>query len=71
MRKEGQVPRPYQGIEKTVEHELTIILIVIGVFGTVTKELVKELQDLEITGRMETVQTTALLNTENSPGDLR
>ena len=40
--------------------EVTIILIVIGVFGTVSKGLLKRLEDLEIGGRVETIQTTAL-----------
>ena len=40
----------------------TIMLIVIGALGTVTKGLVQGLEDLEITGRGgEIVQTTALL----------
>ena len=43
--------------------EVTIILIVIGAFGTVTKGLLKELEDLEVGGRVETIQTTALLRT--------
>ena len=30
---------------------------VIGVLGTVTKELVLELEDLQIGGRMNTIQT--------------
>ena len=53
--------------------KVTIIPIVIGAFGAVTKGLVQGLEDLEITGRVETIQTTALLigqNTEKSPGDL-
>ena len=41
---------------------VTIIPIVIGAFGTVTKGLLKGLEDLEIGGRVETIQTTALLN---------
>ena len=41
--------------------KVTIILIVIGTFGTVTKGLVQGMEDLEITGQVETVQTTALL----------
>ena len=40
---------------------MTAILIVIGTFGTVTKGLVQGLEDLEITGQIETVQTTAWL----------
>ena len=39
--------------------KVTIILIVIGTFGTVTKGLLKELEDLEVGGRVETIQTTA------------
>ena len=35
--------------------------IVIGALGTVTKGLVQEMKDLEITGLVETIQTTALL----------
>ena len=35
-----------------------IIPILIGVFGTVTKGLLKGLNDLEIRGRVETIQTT-------------
>ena len=42
---------------------VTIIPIVIGAFGTVTKGLLKGLEDLEIGGRVETIQTTALLRT--------
>ena len=43
--------------------KLTIIPIVIGAFGTVNKELLKGLEDLEVGGRMETNQSTALLRT--------
>ena len=42
---------------------VTIILSVIGAFGTVTKVLLKRLEDLEVGGRVETIQTTALLGT--------
>ena len=38
-----------------------IIPAVIGALGTVTKGLVKGLEDLEIRGRVETIQTTVLL----------
>ena len=43
--------------------KVTIIPIVIGAFGTVTKGLLKGLEDLEVSGRVETIQTTALLKT--------
>ena len=43
--------------------KVTIIPIVIGAFGTVTKGLLKGLEDLEVGGRVETIQTTTLLRT--------
>ncbi len=43
--------------------KVTIIPIVIGAFGTVTKGLLKGLEDLEVGGRVETIQATALLKT--------
>ena len=54
---------------------MTIIPIVIGALGTVTKGLIQGLEDFEITGRVETVQNYSIVkigqNTEKSPGDLR
>ena len=41
--------------------KVTIIPIVIGAFGTVTKGLLKGLEDLEVSGRFENMQITALL----------
>ena len=43
--------------------KVTIMPIVIGTFGTVTKGLLKGLEDLEVRGRVETIQTTASLRT--------
>ena len=43
--------------------KVTIIPIVIGAFDTVTKGLIKGLEDLEIRGQVETIQMTALLRT--------
>ena len=43
--------------------QVTIIPIVIGVFETVTKGLLKLLEDLEVGGRVETIQTTPLFRT--------
>ena len=40
---------------------MTNIPIVTGAFGTVTKGLLRELDDLEVEGRVETIQITALL----------
>ena len=42
---------------------IPIILIVIGAFGTVTKGLLKGLEDPEVGRREETIQTIALLRT--------
>ena len=39
--------------------KVTIVLIVIGAFGTVPKGLLKGLGDLEVGGRVESIQTTA------------
>ena len=41
--------------------EVTFIPIVISALGTVTKGLSKGLEDVEIRGREETIQTTTLL----------
>ena len=43
--------------------KMTIVPTVIGALGTVTKGLVQRLEDLEITGRVETIQSAALLRT--------
>ena len=50
-------------LKKVWTMKVTIIPIVIGTFGTVTKGLWKGLKDLEVGGRAETIQTTALLRT--------
>ena len=42
--------------------KVTIVPIVIGALG-ITKGLLKGLEDLEVGGRVETIQTTALLRT--------
>ena len=43
--------------------KVTIVPIVISAFGTITKGLLKGLEDLEVGGRVETIQMTALLRT--------
>ena len=48
-------------VKKLWDMEVTVIAIITGVLGTVTKGLVQELEDLEMRGRVETIQTTALL----------
>ena len=52
--------------------KVTMIPIVIGALGTITKGSVLGLEDFEIRGRVETIQTTVLLRSaEKSPEDLR
>ena len=43
--------------------KVTIIPIVIGAFGTVTKGLLKGLENLEVGSWVETIQKTVLLKT--------
>ena len=43
--------------------KVTIVPLVIGAFGTATTGLLKGLDDLEVGGRVETIQMTALLKT--------
>ena len=50
-------------LKKLWNMKVTIIPIVIGAFGTVTKGLLKGLENLEVERRAETIQTTALLRT--------
>ena len=50
-------------LKKLWNKKVTIIPIVIGAFGSVTKGLLKGLEDLEVGGWVETIQTTALLKT--------
>ena len=50
-------------LKKLWNMKVTIIPLVIGTFGMVTKGLLKDLEDLEVGGRVETIQTTALLKT--------
>ena len=48
-------------LKKLWNIKVKFIPIVIGALGTVTKELMKGLEDIEIRGRLETIQMTALL----------
>ena len=60
-------------LKKIWNIKVTVIPIVIGALGTVTKGLVQGLEDLEIRRRVETIQTTALSRLARilSSGDLR
>ena len=48
--------------------KVTVILIVISALGTTTKWLVKGLEEVKISGRVESIQTPALLRSANIPG---
>ena len=51
-------------LKKLWNMKVTIIPIMIGAFGTVTKGLLKGLEDLEVSGQVETIETMALLKTD-------
>ena len=63
--KESKMKDEYQDLPRELKNlmnmKVTIIPVVIGALSTVTKELVKGLEDLKIRGRVATIQTTALL----------
>ena len=48
-------------LKKLWNMKVAFIPIVIGTWGTVTKGLIQGLEDLEITGPLETIQTATLL----------
>ena len=50
-------------LKKLWNMKVTIIPIMIGAFGRVTKGLIKGLEDWEVGGQVETIQTTTLLRT--------
>ena len=50
-------------LKKLRNMKLTIVPLVIGAFGPITKGLLKGLEDLEADGRVETIQITAFLRT--------
>ena len=47
--------------QKQWNMRVTVIPVVVGALGTVLKSLERGLEVLEIRGRIETIQTTALL----------
>ena len=65
--KEGEKRDKYLNLARELKKlwnmKVTIVPILIGVLGTVTKGLLKGLEDLEVGGRVETIQMTALLRT--------
>ena len=65
--KEGEKKDKYLDLARELKSlwnmKVTIVPIVIGALGTVTKGLLKGLEDLDVGGREETIQMTALLRT--------
>ena len=65
--KESKKRDEYQDLARELEKlwnmKVTIIPILIGAFGTVTRGLLKGQEDLEVGRRVETIQITALLRT--------
>ena len=65
--KEGEKKNKYLDLARELKQlwnmKVKIVPIVIGALGAVTKGLLKGLEDLEVGGRVETIQTTALLRT--------
>ena len=63
--KEGEKKDKYQDLASELKElwnmQVTIIPIVIGAFGTLTKGLLKGLGDLKMRERVETTQTTKSL----------
>ena len=59
--KKDNYPNLARELKKLWNMKVTVILIVIGALGTVTKGLLQGLEDLEKRGRVETIKTTALL----------
>ena len=59
--KESKKKDKYRDLAKEQEKRVTVVLIVIGALGSIPKGLIQGLEDLEIRGRVETIQTAALL----------
>ena len=72
-KKETQVLRPYQRIQKLWNIKVTGIPIVICALRIISKGLVRGMEEVEIRGRTETIQTTDKIghNTEKSLRDLK
>ena len=47
-----------------MENKVTVIPLVIGTFGEISKELVAELENYEIRGRVETIQTITMMRSD-------
>ena len=65
--KKDKYPDLARELKKLWNMKVTIVPIVIGAFGTITKGLLKSLEDLEVGGRVETIQMTDLLYPKIGP----
>ena len=61
--KECEKRDKYLDLARELKKTVTIVPIVFGAFGTVSKGLLKGLEDWEVGGQVETIPTTALLRT--------
>ena len=72
--KKGKYLNLGRELKKLWNIKVTFIPIVIGAHGTVTRGLIKGLEDLEIRGWVETIQNYYIImigqNTKKRPGDL-
>ena len=62
--KKDKYPDLVRELKKLWNMKATVIPIGIGAFGTGTKGLLNGLEDLEVGGRVETIQATTLLRTD-------
>ena len=72
--KECEKKDKYLDLARELKMKVTIVPIVIGALGTITKGLLKGLEDLEVGGRVETPNDSIAKNGQNpetSPRDLR
>ena len=61
--KKDKYPDFARELKKLWNKKVKIIPMAIGAFSTVTKGLLKGLEDLEVRGRVETIRTATLLRT--------
>ena len=61
--KKGKYLNLARELKKLWNMKVMIVPVVVGALGTITKGLLKGLEDLEVGGRVETIQMTALLRT--------
>ena len=74
-KRERQVLGPFLRTKKLWNMRMTVIPIVIGILGTISKSLERRLEEMEIKGRISDHLNYSIVkigwNTEKGPGDLR